>query len=373
MDPHVSEAWVGRVLAWHHKHPLARRLRRADVQGLGYVDLPYAAADGAPRARWSAAFSEDFLPPHPPARIAAWARTQGAEQAPNDAWPRRPVAIDRRLLPPEGQALHLWVGTAALETPAGTVRVLVSPKAPHAVLGRRLLSRPRMAAASLALLLLLLALPLGAWRQHRLAQLAAAADDDEPPVALVQAVATATAVPHAALAAPAEHAASDARPEPAGPTGPTGSTGQSPGAGRAPAEAPAVAVAASTPAPGAAASAAVGMPTLRALIDDDARAQARRAVAQARRQRVLQQVARGQAAWAVAGAHKRTPGESELLLPLLDAAADAADGARCGHAEVLPAGDEFRAVCWPFARREDAERVREVLAARGQAAHVVEF
>lgn len=372
MDRHVSEAWVGRVLAWHHKHPLARRLRRADVQGLGYVDLPYAAAEGAPRAHWNAAFSEDFLPPHPPARIADWARAQGTEQEPDDAWPRRLVAIDRQRLPPEGQALHLWVGTAAIETPAGMVRVLVSPTAPHAVLGRRLLSRPRMAAASLALLMLL-ALPLGAWRQHRLAQLAAAADDDEPPMVVLApaAVASAAHPPAEALAPAASAAVGVAAAEPASTATATQAPADPHGDPQAEthAEAPARVQAAASSAP----ATATGVPKLNATLDDDARAQARRAVAEARRQRALQQVARGGAAWAVAGAHKRTPGESELLLPLLQAAAADAHGARCGHVEVLPAGDDFRAVCWPFARREDAERVRELLAARGQAVQVLEF
>ena len=340
MDRPLSEAWVGRVLAWHHRHPLARRLQRAEVQGLGFVDLPYVAAEGAPRARWAAAFSEDFLPPHAPARVARWAQRHGVEAEPDDAWPRRLVAIDRRRLPPEGQALHLWVGTAALETPNGSVRVLISPTAPHAVLGRRLLSRPRMAVASLCLLALL-ALPVGAWRQQRLAQLAAG-DDDEPPEPVAMAVApqpASQAVPRALPAAPSPVRDAVAVPH---------------------AEAPA-------------ASAVASAPTLRAWLTDTAREQARRAVAQARRERALQRLAQGRSAWAVAAAHKRTPGESELQLPLMDAASDAAGGVRCSHVEVLPAGDDFRAVCWPFARREDAERVREQLAARGQAAEVVEF
>ncbi|MCH7260715.1 hypothetical protein MMY95_15765, partial [Lactiplantibacillus sp. ME-2] len=77
--------------------------------------------------RWAAAFSEDFLPPHAPSRVARWALRHGVDTEPGNAWPRRLVAIDRQRLPPEGQALHLWVGTAALETPAGSVRVLLSP------------------------------------------------------------------------------------------------------------------------------------------------------------------------------------------------------------------------------------------------------
>ena len=41
--------------------------------------------------------------------------------------------------------------------------------------------------------------------------------------------------------------------------------------------------------------------------------------------------------------------------------------------EVLPAGDDWRAVGWPLATRAEAERLRAALAARGLKAEVVQF
>ncbi|MDE2504340.1 MAG: hypothetical protein KGL18_15365, partial [Burkholderiales bacterium] len=37
-------AVVARVVAWHNRHPLARRITRDQVQAVGYVGLPYAGA-----------------------------------------------------------------------------------------------------------------------------------------------------------------------------------------------------------------------------------------------------------------------------------------------------------------------------------------
>jgi len=40
---------------------------------------------------------------------------------------------------------------------------------------------------------------------------------------------------------------------------------------------------------------------------------------------------------------------------------------------LMAAGDDWRVVSWPFARREDAERARALLAARGLRAETVDF
>ena len=45
MDHARNATWVAHVVAWHNRHPLARRITPAQVQGLGYVDLPYSAHD----------------------------------------------------------------------------------------------------------------------------------------------------------------------------------------------------------------------------------------------------------------------------------------------------------------------------------------
>ncbi len=41
--------------------------------------------------------------------------------------------------------------------------------------------------------------------------------------------------------------------------------------------------------------------------------------------------------------------------------------------EVMPAGDDWRVVSWPYTTREQAERARDLLAARGMRVEVVEF
>jgi hypothetical protein len=78
-------------------------------------------------------------------------------------------------------------------------------------------------------------------------------------------------------------------------------------------------------------------------------------------------------AWAVSTRSLRTRFESEQMLAALRDVAY-----RSGHGselklEVMAAGDDWRAVGWPFATRADAERLRAALAARGLKAEVVQF
>ncbi|MBI5718899.1 MAG: hypothetical protein HZC37_14610 [Burkholderiales bacterium] len=78
-------------------------------------------------------------------------------------------------------------------------------------------------------------------------------------------------------------------------------------------------------------------------------------------------------AWAVSTRNLRTRFESEQMLAALRDVAY-----RGGHGnelklEVLPSGDDWRAVGWPFATRADAERLRAAMAARGLKAEVVQF
>jgi hypothetical protein len=78
-------------------------------------------------------------------------------------------------------------------------------------------------------------------------------------------------------------------------------------------------------------------------------------------------------AWAVSTRRLRTRFESEQMLAALRDAAY-----RSGHGselklEVMPAGEDWRAVGWPLPTRSEAERLREALAARGLKAEVVQF
>jgi len=77
--------------------------------------------------------------------------------------------------------------------------------------------------------------------------------------------------------------------------------------------------------------------------------------------------------WALSTPSLRTRFESEqMLVALRDVAgADGRAGAR--HFDVLPVGDDWRAVAWPYAERSDAERVRLALHERGVRVEVVRF
>ena len=46
MEPDRSELVAARVVAWHNRHPLARRIRPEQVHSIGVVSLPFAF-DGA--------------------------------------------------------------------------------------------------------------------------------------------------------------------------------------------------------------------------------------------------------------------------------------------------------------------------------------
>jgi hypothetical protein len=84
--------------------------------------------------------------------------------------------------------------------------------------------------------------------------------------------------------------------------------------------------------------------------------------------------------WALTTRPLRTAAEAEqfiaamrtLLAPM--AALPAAPGTPTAlQVERLPAGDDWRVVCWPFPRRADAERAAAVLAARGLRTQPVDF
>ncbi|MFN8896940.1 MAG: hypothetical protein ACK5YM_02550, partial [Pseudomonadota bacterium] len=212
---------AARVVAWHNRNPLARRLRPADVGSVGHVALPFhepagelppgwrvpgssllaraiaRARAGMPRRRargagsaLRAAFREDFIPPLRPDEVAALAASHGVERddEPVDA----PVRV---VMPPPGtEALAWrWLLTAELRTDTARTRVLLGPAPGAPVLGRRLLSLPRVVAlAALGGAALTLAVTLGVF------------ESGEPaPVAVLPRAAPSAAGPASAPAAPA--------------------------------------------------------------------------------------------------------------------------------------------------------------------------
>jgi hypothetical protein len=499
MDKLRPEDLAQRVVAWHNRHPLARRITPAQVQGLGWVALPFvqrggAAASGAasvpptlplgelpvltepasqaaapphrlrdrvrqrlaakgpapaatpaagapaPLQHWlqglrqgwqrgrslRQAFSEDFIAPISPAQAARWALRYGQPQAGTAGQPLRVVLLDPAWARQDAAVQRLFVPTAALEVGARRRRLLLSPQG--AVLGRRLLSPLRSAVAASPLLVAALALVLpplgtGPWPsfsrggEETLAQAEAAASA-VPAAASAAAAASAPPPMVVALAEPPQPVDEPvAWPVPAAPEEPPPwSPSPADEASRLPAGAEPASSAPEAlppddpppeePAPREAAEPDEprGGPVLRPL-SRDAKAAARRAVNEARVASglpPLQLVApRGRAApagglrlaqaadlpasaappeplpeigpvWALSTRVLRTRAESEQVQ-------SAVRGLLAQHTreplmvELMPVGDDWRVVCWPFLRREDAQLARALLLTRGLRMEAVEF
>jgi len=48
MDTISMKDVAARVVAWHNRHPLARRIKPGDVSGIGVVTIPCAPSDALP-------------------------------------------------------------------------------------------------------------------------------------------------------------------------------------------------------------------------------------------------------------------------------------------------------------------------------------
>jgi hypothetical protein len=394
MDRRSSDEWVARVVAWHNRHPLARHILPAQVQAMGWVMLPFTAAGSASaetsRGRgWQAAFTEKFLPPYSPRRIARWVLRHAQAAAPDVAGlPVREVLVDGRPRPADAQPVALWVATAAIVDGVVQSRVLLGPGAPRAVLGRRLWSRPRLAAVALTSLLAL-ALPSGvAWLSAQPGPESARLQDLEPDpgTALAQTdggAAPADAGP-ATPSAPADAETANDAPvratdlalnaaiaPPAVPASVSvqGALGDAatPGRVQLPPRPPRAPI--DTPAR----RGSVALPPRGLALDETTKAAAREAAVAARAARAAVHAAAAPVAYAVAAPRVRSEAESALMRTALQAAVSRATPAPGCRVEVLPAGDDWRVVCWPFVRRADAERLREQLMARGHRLEVIDF
>lgn len=210
------------VVAWHNRHPLAKKISIYDVHTIGVVALPFmrggrpaaaaepiepvlgeeltepAVAPAAPppadafskKPWWQALtpllarlglargadaawplFSERFIHNLSPRRVAAFALRHGHANPPGEPdWPQREVAIDERLMA-RGAAqaggawpYELYLMSAGIDAGASRTRVLLARGAGGRmeVLGRRCLNPLPLAVLAL---LLLAALGLGAWWQ----------------------------------------------------------------------------------------------------------------------------------------------------------------------------------------------------------------
>ena len=193
-------AVAARLVAWHNRHPLARRITAAQVHAVGYVALPFvainvgidagkgraaaAAAESPPaaagafaeggslreralaRARKQEAavppapdgvrtsvpqgplqpdFSENFIDPLTLRQVARFAAKAGQPLAcaPGDG-PLRLVRADGAH--PGRAVVPLYLLTAAIEAGTSKSRVLLGGGAQAAVLGRRIWSPPHFPA-----------------------------------------------------------------------------------------------------------------------------------------------------------------------------------------------------------------------------------
>ena len=422
--PDSLETVAARVVAWHNRHPLARRVTAEQVQSVGYVALPYlapaakaAAADtpkpaaghaqapatASNRAQRSqkAAFTEDFIAPLSPRRVARWVARHGAplDQPPRGA-PLRQVQPDTAWAAKARELQTLYVLTAMVESRGKRVRMLLSPGADTAVLGKRLWSPPRLAAGAVAALGGLASLGLALallWQQPaaptfvtagrtgaaieaskaRSAQPVGAASvpSIRPPSMRAAALADA-GLADPTVAASAASAASAMRP-----TGPPVDVQPSLGRINLPAlglprgdETIAAARERRLAQQGVAASAPLPPPTAAAPVvavrpsppPTAASASAAATVA------VVPSATAPPPAFALSSRRLRTRAESEQTMTAIKSLLASA-GHHSVQVEVMPAGEDWRVVGWPFGQRVQAEKARTLLASRGIRLEIVDF
>lgn len=162
---------VARVVAWHNRHPLARRITPADVSGVGIVALPFALreGEGADLGPMRPVFGHDWMFRVAPRRLHAWVRRHGRYPLPECGdWPLRQIDADLPLAHQAdaagltGRTLRHAI-TAVVDADGRRSRVLVAPQTGArraAVFGRRQWSAPRLGATG-ALATTLLAAALG--------------------------------------------------------------------------------------------------------------------------------------------------------------------------------------------------------------------
>jgi hypothetical protein len=307
------EPLVARVVAWHNRHPLARRITPPQVQSIGFVALPFVAT--------TAAFSEDFIASVSPARVARWAARHAREAAAAPTGgPLKQVAVDDTRAPDDAGVVTRYAMTAAVSSAGQRTRLLVGPDAKAPVLGRRLWSRPRAAAAGAGVMAALCLLATG---------IALPGAEPAPPATEPPAL---TAVVPPGVGGPPEAAA------PQGDSPPD-------------------------------AEPRLGRIELPPLVPEQARAKVP--------ERMPDEVPAvaavpPEAFWAVTTRLLRTRAESLQWLQAMDELLRG-PGSEKLQVELLPEGDDWRVVGWPFTRRADAERARALLLARGLKVEVVDF
>ncbi|WP_088281631.1 SPOR domain-containing protein [Ideonella sp. A 288] len=365
---------AARVVAWHNRHPLARRITAADVHSIGLVVLPHAG----PRRL----FSEDLIPEIGLKRLLAFAAREGHTERPaGDDWSVRIADLDRALVDEAVAAgpvdrADITLITAALMDGATRVRLLIGKGPAFAVIGPRVWSRPRIGMAIAAPLALAVAAGVAWWAAsgsapavHRSASGAASA----PVAASAPAAATASAAdasppaarasePASAPGAAASASESSTAPEVAPPThaasAPTVEAPQAEAPATPPPDAPAaprVAAPAGTPPPAAAIAPRVSIvPNLRPRLGDTAAPPT------------------GQH-FALVSPPMRSRAEAEALLRRLRTETSKIRHPSAVETSLLDSAQGWRVSWWPFANRRQADNAQAALAQRRVELEVVDF
>ncbi|MBI3157225.1 MAG: hypothetical protein HYZ20_17735, partial [Burkholderiales bacterium] len=95
MDPMRRADAAARVVAWHNRHPLARRITREEVVTVGIVELPFACDTARPDRKVRPVFAAGWLRAATPARLRAWACAHAGHEAAGG--PRRRIDADPAL------------------------------------------------------------------------------------------------------------------------------------------------------------------------------------------------------------------------------------------------------------------------------------
>lgn len=453
LRPDSLQTVAARVVAWHNRHPLARRITAEQVQSVGYVALPYlppaasATATAPPKATageaeapagaslreraqarakqaagkaaeapapakasraqrsLKAAFTEDFIAPLSPRRVARWAARHGVplDQPPRGA-PLRQVEPDAAWAAQARELQTLYVLTAMVESRGKRVRMLLSPSADMAVLGKHLWSPPRLAAgavaalgglASMGLALALLwqepptPAPMAAGRTGSVTEESTARVEPPASVASLPSIKPpsmrAAALTDAGLADPTATAPAAASAATVLRTSPPVDVQPSLGRINLPAlglprgdEAIAAARERRLAQQGVAASAALPTPTatpkatapLAVAVQSSSPSTA--AAASAAPVAAAPVAPTPPPAFALSSRRLRTRAESEQTMTAIKSLLESA-GHNSVQVEVVPAGEDWRVVGWPFGQRAQAEKARTLLASRGIRLEIVDF
>lgn len=149
------------VVAWHNKHPLARRISRRDLGGYGVLSLPFSpqAGEGDTGSPRFPMFDDlSLIPGLSRSKVVQLALTQGWDERPGAAeWPLRKVRVAKGWDKSQAQPIYLLTVALKRGKSRSTARLLVGRSAaagdPRGVIGHRWSSQPRLALAGLAVVL----------------------------------------------------------------------------------------------------------------------------------------------------------------------------------------------------------------------------